>query len=35
MATLTNKLVAKYKEYLETINNLNNLNLKKEVGSIA
>ena len=35
MATLTNKLVAKYKVYLKTINNLNNLNLKEEAGSIV
>ena len=35
MATFTNKLVAEYKAYLETINNLNNLNLKEEVGFIA
>ena len=35
MATLTNKLVVKYKAYLETINNLNNLNLEEEVGSIV
>ena len=34
MATLTNKLVAKYKEYLKTINNLSILDLEEEVGSI-
>ena len=35
MATFTNKLIAKYKEYLKTINNLNNLNIEEEVGSIV
>jgi len=35
MATLTNKLVAKYKEYLKTINDLSVLNLEEEAGSIA
>ena len=35
MATLINKLIAKYKVYLETINNLNNLDLEEEVGFIA